>query len=122
MVALTPGGETRHPDPLTDDLSLAVDTPKGLVLVLGCAHAGMVNIIDHIIETLGRDRIYAVIGGTHLGFSGDAQFEETLKTLDRFRIEKIGVSHCTGLVKAAQLHARLGDRFFFGSVGTMLEA
>jgi 7,8-dihydropterin-6-yl-methyl-4-(beta-D-ribofuranosyl)aminobenzene 5'-phosphate synthase len=82
----------------------------------------MVNIIDHIMGTLGRDRIYAVIGGTHLGFSGDAQFEETLKTLDRFRIEKIGVSHCTGLVKAAQLHARLGDRFFFGSVGTMLEA
>lgn len=121
MIALTTQGETQHPDPLKDDLSLAVDTPKGLVLVLGCAHAGMVNIIDHIMETLNRDRIYAVIGGTHLGFSGDEQFEETLKTLDRFRIEKIGVSHCTGLIKAAQLHARLGDRFFFGSVGTTLE-
>lgn len=121
MIALTSKGETQHPDPLADDLSLVVDTPKGLVLVLGCAHAGMVNIIDHIMETLNRDRIYAVIGGTHLGFSRDEQFEETLKTLDRFKIEKIGVSHCTGLIKAAQLHARLGDRFFFGSVGTMLE-
>lgn len=109
------------PDPIADDLSLVVDSDKGLILVLGCAHAGMINIFDHILEMFHRDRIYAVIGGTHLGFAQPAQFEETLKALDRYGIERLGVSHCTGLEKAAELRVRLGERFFFGCVGAQLE-
>ena len=121
MTAILSNGDTIQPDPLKDDLSLIVDTPKGLVLVLGCAHAGMINIIEYVLEQTGRDRIYAIIGGTHLGFSSDEQFEETLKIIERYQIERIGVSHCTGLPKAAMLHAELGERFFFGSAGTVLE-
>jgi 7,8-dihydropterin-6-yl-methyl-4-(beta-D-ribofuranosyl)aminobenzene 5'-phosphate synthase len=121
MTAILPDGKRIHPDPLKDDLSLIVDTAKGLVLVLGCAHAGMINIIEYVLEKTGRDRIHAIIGGTHLGFSSDAQFEETLKAIDRFGIEHIGVSHCTGLSKAAMLQARLKERFFFGAAGTVLE-
>ena len=109
------------PDPIADDLSLVVDSDKGLILVLGCAHAGMINIFDHILEMFHRDRIYAVIGGTHLGFAQPAQFEETLKALDRYGIERLGVSHCTGLEKAAELRVRLGERFSFGCVGAQLE-
>ncbi len=109
------------PDPIADDLSLVVDSEKGLILVLGCAHAGMINIFDHVLETFHQDRIYAVVGGTHLGFAQPAQFDETLKALDRYGIERLGVSHCTGLEKAAELRARLGERFFFGCVGAQLE-
>jgi 7,8-dihydropterin-6-yl-methyl-4-(beta-D-ribofuranosyl)aminobenzene 5'-phosphate synthase len=109
------------PDPVADDLSLVVDSPKGLILVLGCAHAGMINIFNHVLQTFGRDRIYAVIGGTHLGFSRPAQFNETLRAIDRYGIDRLGVSHCTGQDKAAILHARLGERFFFGCVGAELE-
>ena len=109
------------PDPIADDLSLVVDSEKGLILVLGCAHAGMINIFNHVLETFQRDRIYAVVGGTHLGFAQPGQFDETLKALDRYGIERLGVSHCTGLEKAAILHARLGERFFFGCVGAELE-
>lgn len=109
------------PDPIADDLSLVVDSKKGLILVLGCAHAGMINIFDHVLETFHQDRIYAVVGGTHLGFAQPAQFDETLKALDRYGIERLGVSHCTGLEKAAELRARLGERFFFGCVGAQLE-
>jgi len=115
------GARAVCPDPIADDLSLVVDSEKGLILVLGCAHAGMINIFDHVLETFHRDRIYAVIGGTHLGFAQPAQFEETLKALDRYGIERLGVSHCTGLEKAAELRARLGERFFFGCVGAVLE-
>jgi 7,8-dihydropterin-6-yl-methyl-4-(beta-D-ribofuranosyl)aminobenzene 5'-phosphate synthase len=122
MTAFLPNGEALNPDPLKDDLSLIVDSPKGLILVLGCAHAGMINIIEYALEQTGRDRIHAVIGGTHLGFSSDEQFEETLKVIDRYRIERIGVSHCTGAQRAAMLHAKLGERFFFGHVGATLEA
>ena len=121
MVALTADGRTVDPDPILDDLSMVVDSDKGLILVLGCAHAGMVNIIEHVMARTGRDRIHAVIGGTHLGFSSARQFEETLEAIDRYHIERVGVSHCTGLEKASLLHARLKERFFFGCVGSVLE-
>jgi 7,8-dihydropterin-6-yl-methyl-4-(beta-D-ribofuranosyl)aminobenzene 5'-phosphate synthase len=120
MTALREDGSSVHPDPLSDDLSVVVESDRGLIIVLGCAHAGMINIMDDVLEKFKRDRIYAVIGGTHLGFSTKHQFEETLKAIDRFNIERIGVSHCTGLEKAAMLHARLGERFFFGCVGAVL--
>jgi 7,8-dihydropterin-6-yl-methyl-4-(beta-D-ribofuranosyl)aminobenzene 5'-phosphate synthase len=121
MTRIEGNGQKIHPDPLLDDLSMLVDTDKGLVIVLGCAHAGMINIINYAIEKLHTDRIFAVIGGTHLGFADDLQFEETLKVIDNYNIEHIGVPHCTGLEKASRLHARLGKRFFFGTVGAVLE-
>jgi len=122
MIACLPDGEKIHPDPLKDDLSLIIDSDKGLILVLGCAHAGMVNIIEYTLEKMNRDKIHAIIGGTHLGFSSEEQFNETLKVIDQYQIERIGVSHCTGLAKASLLHAKLKDRFFFGTVGSTLEA
>jgi len=121
MVAVNADGQEIKPDPINDDLSLVVDTEKGLIVILGCAHAGMVNILDHIMEKFSRDKIYAVIGGTHLGFSGEEQFAETLKVIDRYGIEKLGTSHCTGLEKSALLYARMPERFFFACVGASLE-
>ncbi len=121
MTQIAEDGRQIHPDPLDDDLSLVVRTGRGLVVVLGCAHAGMINILEHVTARLPGEQIYAVIGGTHLGFSSDEQFEATLARIDQYGIERIGVSHCTGLEKAAMLHARLGERFFFGTVGSVLE-
>ena len=121
MTLISDDGRQVHPDPLLDDLSMVVETDKGLIIVLGCAHAGMINIITYAINQLNNDRIFAVIGGTHLGFSTDRQFDETLKVIDQYNIERIGVSHCTGLEKASLMHARLGQRFFFGTVGAVLE-
>ncbi len=122
MTLLFPDGKRVHPDPVEDDLSMVLDSDKGLIIVLGCAHAGMVNILNYVTEQLGKDRIYAVIGGTHLGFASGSQFDETLKVIDQYNIEHLGVSHCTGLEKASLLHAHLGERFFFGTVGAVLEA
>jgi len=113
MTAFMPDGQKIHPDPLKDDLSLIIDSNKGLILVLGCAHAGMINIIEYTLKQMNRDRIHAIIGGTHLGFSDDAQFDETLKVIERYNIDLLGVSHCTGLPRASMLHARLKERFFF---------
>jgi len=112
-------GTASHDD-ILDDLSLVVESSKGLILVLGCAHAGLVNIMEYVLEQTGRDGFYAILGGTHLGFADDAQFERTLQALDNYRVEKLGVSHCTGLPHAARLQAILGERFFFGSVGSVL--
>ncbi len=120
MTAIDDGGEL-HPDPLRDDFSLVFDSEKGLVLVLGCGHAGLINILRHALSMTGRDSIHAVIGGTHLAFADEEQFEGTLAALEDFRIDRIGVSHCTGLENAARLQSRLGERFFFASAGTRLE-
>lgn len=121
QIAVTAEGKVLKPDPMLDDLSMVVATPRGLVIVLGCAHAGLVNIIEHVKRKFKTEKIFAVVGGTHLGFAGDEQFEKTLQIFDRFEIEKVGVSHCTGLPNAARLASRLGDRFFFANVGTVLE-
>lgn len=109
------------PDPFRDDLSVAIDTVKGLVVVLGCAHAGLVNILRHFLEKTGKNRIYAVVGGTHLAPAGEEQFDRTVKALREMGVERIGVSHCTGLPAAARLYDQFAGRFFFGTAGTVLE-
>jgi len=109
------------PDPLLDDQSLVIESSKGLVLLLGCAHAGVINTLEHVIEKTGKDEVYAIIGGTHLDFASPSQVEETIATLKRFKVGYIGVSHCTGLKAASRLCSEFGDRFFFGQVGEALE-
>ncbi len=108
-------------DQIWDDFSLAIDTSKGLIVILGCAHAGIVNILNHFIEKTGRKEIYAVLGGTHLGFATDKQIEETLKVIEKYNIQKLGASHCTGLQISAKLYEKLKDRFFFAGAGSVLE-
>ncbi len=109
------------PDPLRDDQSLVMETAGGLVLILGCAHAGLVNTLEYVIEKTGRNRIYAILGGTHLDFASPAQVEETVSALKRYSIERLGVSHCTGLRAASRLVQEFGPKFFFGQVGEVLE-
>jgi 7,8-dihydropterin-6-yl-methyl-4-(beta-D-ribofuranosyl)aminobenzene 5'-phosphate synthase len=105
-------------DELKDDLSLVVDTDKGLTVVLGCAHAGLINILTHVNAHLPGRPIHMVIGGTHLGFADQRQFDATVAVLDQFGVERLGASHCTGLVNCARLHQIYGDRFFFAAAGT----
>ena len=109
------------PDSLPDDASLVIETAKGLVLLAGCAHAGLVNILQMVRKQTGCTHLHAVLGGTHLAPASDEQFAGTVRALRVFGVERIGVSHCTGLPRAAQLHAEFGGRFFFASVGTTLE-
>ncbi|MBM4348345.1 MAG: MBL fold metallo-hydrolase [Deltaproteobacteria bacterium] len=108
-------------DTFPDDQSLILDTPKGLVLILGCAHSGMINIIHHVMNKTGKERFYAILGGTHLDFLTSEQLEESIKFLKKMDIEKIGVSHCTGMRASSRLHQEFGDRFFHGCVGSVLE-
>ncbi len=109
------------PDPFLDDQSLVIESGKGLILLLGCAHAGMINILNHVLEKTGKDRVYAVLGGTHLDFASPLQVDETIGALRRYKVERVGVSHCTGLKASSRLYAEFGERFFFGQVGESLE-
>ncbi len=104
-------------DQLRDDLSMVVDTQAGLVVILGCAHAGLVNILKWCSQNLPERPFHTVIGGTHLGFAGPEQFEKTLSALHQFEIKRLGASHCTGLENGSKLYCALGERFFHASVG-----
>jgi 7,8-dihydropterin-6-yl-methyl-4-(beta-D-ribofuranosyl)aminobenzene 5'-phosphate synthase len=108
-------------DPVIDDQALVFKTQKGLFIVLGCAHAGIINTINYAIEKTGESHIHAVIGGTHLWPVSEKQREKTIEALKEFSIDKIGVSHCTGLEPAVRLSQVFGDKFFFCNVGSVVE-
>lgn len=109
------------PDPVPDDQSLVICSEKGLVLLLGCCHAGLVNTIDHAMEQTGISEIHALIGGTHLGFCPPVQLEETVKALRSYRIRKICGSHCTGFATSARLLNEFPGLFHHAQVGYTLE-
>ena len=107
-------------DKLADDLALIIDTDFGLVVILGCAHRGIVNTLRHAQKLTGKELIYAVIGGTHLLRSSEERLELTIADLRDMGIQKLGVSHCTGFAASARLAQEFGDIFFLNNAGTRL--
>ena len=112
-------GELR-PDPLRDDLALIVKSDKGLIVVLGCGHRGLINTLHHAQKITGVEHIHMAIGGTHLIHASREQMDLTIAELRRLGVEKVGVSHCTGLQAAAILSQELGDSFFFNNAGSVI--
>ena len=108
-------------DPIFDDQTLVLNSKKGLVIILGCSHAGIINIINYIIQKTGQKHIRTIIGGTHLGPASEETREKSIQALKKFDIEKIGVSHCTGLKTSMRLFQEFGDRFFFCNVGSIID-
>jgi 7,8-dihydropterin-6-yl-methyl-4-(beta-D-ribofuranosyl)aminobenzene 5'-phosphate synthase len=105
-------------DTLSDDLALIIDTDYGLVVVLGCAHHGIVNTLRHAQKLTGKELIYAVIGGSHLVHASPERLEKTAAALKEMGVQWLGVSHCTGFTASAYLAREFGDRFFLNNAGT----
>jgi 7,8-dihydropterin-6-yl-methyl-4-(beta-D-ribofuranosyl)aminobenzene 5'-phosphate synthase len=82
-------------DPFDDEVMLVVDTPKGLIALLGCSHPGMRNMLDAVRERFDKP-IYAVLGGTHLVEASPEGVKASADYLLGSEIGTIGVSHCTG--------------------------
>ena len=105
------------PDTVEDDQSLILKSEEGLVIVLGCAHRGTINIIKYAMKLTGESRIYMVIGGTHLGPASQEQLDKTIQSLKNMQVKRIGVSHCTGQYQAAALSREFGSSFFYNNAG-----
>ena len=108
-------------DSTPDDQSLVIDTDKGLVVLMGCCHAGLVNTLEHVAYITGRRDIYALIGGTHLGFCGGEQLETTIANMKKWGIKKVAASHCTGFAASARLSREMPREFQMATVGYTLE-
>jgi 7,8-dihydropterin-6-yl-methyl-4-(beta-D-ribofuranosyl)aminobenzene 5'-phosphate synthase len=99
------------------ELSVAVDSPEGMVIIVGCSHPG----IDRIVEaaTAINPRIQLVVGGLHLVVSNDSDIEKIVTALrDRFKVASIAPGHCTGEPTFTALRAAFADRYLYAGLGT----
>ncbi|MFC1870079.1 MBL fold metallo-hydrolase [Chloroflexota bacterium] len=110
--------DTLRQDPLADDLALVINTDFGLVVILGCAHRGVVNTLRHAQYLTGKELVYAAIGGTHLFRASEERMERTIADLKETGIQRIGVSHCTGFRASARLAREFEGMFFLNNAGT----
>ena len=108
-------------DTVPDDQSLVMISPKGLVLLLGCCHAGVINTIEAARRHTGVEQVYAIVGGTHLGFCIHEQLAATVKAMRSFGVKKICASHCTGFGAAARMAREFPGQFQQATVGYTLE-
>jgi 7,8-dihydropterin-6-yl-methyl-4-(beta-D-ribofuranosyl)aminobenzene 5'-phosphate synthase len=95
-------GEVRSPDGVVDDdipesMSMVINTEKGLIVISGCGHAGLVNTLEHAADVTGTEEIHAAIGGFHLLQASDANLEWTAEKLVNLGVENLVGAHCTGL-------------------------
>jgi 7,8-dihydropterin-6-yl-methyl-4-(beta-D-ribofuranosyl)aminobenzene 5'-phosphate synthase len=108
------------PDPLADDQALFIKTDQGLVVVLGCAHRGTINTVRHAQNVTGVKSIHTVMGGTHLIRASEVQLEQTIVELKSLGVQRLGVSHCTGMPAAVRLAQEFGQSFFFNNSGSVI--
>jgi 7,8-dihydropterin-6-yl-methyl-4-(beta-D-ribofuranosyl)aminobenzene 5'-phosphate synthase len=101
------------------ELSLAINTPDGMVLVVGCSHPG----IDKIVEAAStiNPRIHLIAGGLHLVVASDPDIEKIVTTLrDTFKVQYVAPGHCTGEPAFTALRKAFGDRYLYAGLGTTL--
>jgi 7,8-dihydropterin-6-yl-methyl-4-(beta-D-ribofuranosyl)aminobenzene 5'-phosphate synthase len=99
----------RKPDPLIDDQALFIQTARGLVLVAGCAHAGVVNTLDHVCRIACQTEVAALIGGLHLGGASRKRLEMTGSALGRHNVGMIAPCHCSGLIAQSYFRSRFNS-------------
>jgi len=110
------------PDPVVDDQAVFFETESGVIVLLGCAHAGVVNTLRHIRRVTHERPIHTVLGGMHLLNAGPERLTQTVDELRELGVRWVGPAHCTGATATATLWhefpracavCSVGSRFFF---------
>ena len=100
--------------------ALILDTTKGLIVITGCAHPGVANVVRKAKEQLNRD-VYLVMGGSHLKGMSTIQIQEIITLLREIGVKKVAPSHCTGELAMAFFREVWGDDFLEGGLGATIE-
>ena len=103
---ITPSGPVE--DNIPEDSSLVLNTQKGLVILTGCGHAGIVNIVTAVEKLYGNRPIFGIVGGLHMFAASDDVVEWTAIKLREYQIANLLAAHCTGIEATYQLRTRLG--------------
>jgi len=111
----------KKPDEFADDQALYVETAQGTVVILGCAHAGIVNTLKYV-QTLTDNRpIHTVIGGMHLVAASPERMNKTVDALRLLNVQRLMPAHCTGFPAMARLWQEFPERYTFCPTGTIIE-
>ncbi len=110
-----------QPDKLLDDQALIIRTGSGLVVILGCAHRGMINTLYRARNLTGVETIHAVLGGSHLHKASEERVWATIAALRSMGVQKLGLTHCTGEAVVSLLAQEFGENFFYNHAGTRFD-
>ena len=95
--------ECQHPDPLIDDQAVFFDSSQGTVVLLGCAHAGVVNTLQYIRQLTDDRPIHTVMGGMHLVNASPERIDRTVEAIRELGVDYLAPAHCTGFAAMARL-------------------
>lgn len=107
-------------DDFLDEIVLVVKHQKGLIVILGCSHVGLVNILKTIIKRTGMP-IYAVIGGSHLVEADNVRIDNTIKFIKQNNIAMLRLSHCTGEKAIKKIENEFPENFIYNNTGNIIE-
>ena len=105
-------------DNMEDEIAAAMETEKGLLVICGCSHIGIANIVENIRQRTGK-KIYGIAGGLHLTKASDERMEAVLNYFKETGIEFFAVSHCTG-DKFIEKLKTITDNFIYNSTGNKI--
>jgi 7,8-dihydropterin-6-yl-methyl-4-(beta-D-ribofuranosyl)aminobenzene 5'-phosphate synthase len=102
--------DCRKEDMLPDDQALVMESEKGLIVILGCAHSGTINTLDYISHKTGQRKIHAIVGGMHLGKASQQRLDCTVNALKQYDVKIVIPLHCTGSNAIQYLKNALSDK------------
>jgi len=108
-------------DPLNDDQAIIVESSMGSIVMLGCAHSGILNTLHHVNKITRGKKIFACLGGTHLIDASAERLHYTIKQLMDFQIEKMSPCHCSGFKAAFALFQAFRERFYPHTEGSVFQ-
>ena len=112
-------GDAFLQDDLEDDQAIAIHVAgKGLIVLAGCAHAGIVNTVRHAQAISGVERVWAILGGFHLAPAEDEEIARTIDAIVEIGPAMVVPAHCTGFKAICEFARRMPEQFVPGVVGT----
>lgn len=112
-------GDLLVEDRIEDDQAIVINVRgKGLVVLAGCAHVGIVNTVRHAQEISGHERVWAILGGFHLALASETDVQRTVDEISALQPALVAPTHCTGFAATAAFAARLPAAFVQCVVGT----
>lgn len=115
-----PHGDGWQIDPFWDELALAIETRRGLVVVAGCSHCGVANLLSAVSATFQRP-VVGVIGGSHLVEADYARITKTITAFKKIGLKQCWLSHCTGEIAGERFAEAFGKNYKENHTGNVIE-